>query len=213
MTPRPVSQYLARFDAQDGPPPAADIVFTETVFEKSPDTVAEDDADELPPAFETAREEAYAAGFAEASRGNDEAREVAQRVYEARLADERHSWTQDAGVALASRLDGALVEIEARIAASAANILRPFLFGLLRERAVADLAESVGLTLGGRDQALLEISGPEDLLAALRTSLANSAAAIAWAPNSTVDVRIVADQTIIESQISLWIGQLEASAK
>ena len=60
------------------------------------------------------------------------------------------------------------------------------------------------------DQATIAISGAPDILAALQRRLADATAAISFAPNSSTDVQIVADQTIIEFRISAWVARIEA---
>ena len=108
-------------------------------------------------------------------------------------------------------LDAALSLVETRIAESVARVLRPFLVAELRGQAIDALEESIGVLLR-TDQAIIEISGAADLLDVLQSRV-GAAMAIAWSPNSGADVRVVADQTVIESRIEAWARRIGATAE
>jgi hypothetical protein len=213
VTPRPIAQYLARFGEEhrcdltaDGSCEPADLAA------RAESTVGEETL-----ALDLVREEGwsegYAAGFAAAGREQDEARQSESFGFDARLASERVRWVEEQGAGLSAKLDAALAAIEARIGASVARILRPCLAKLLRERVVDELAESVGLILGGQDQKLIEVSGPEDLLDSIQRRLTASAGSLAWTPSASTDVKVVADQAIIESRIEAWVHRIDALSK
>ncbi len=218
MTPRPVSDYLTRFGGHDLPQLPAESSLPEPLPEPGPETSADDSMFELPAScgdedVSGGRDESYERGFAEGLRELEESRRAERLAFDARLALERAGWAAHQGERLGERLDAALQEIETQIAASVATILRPFLGAAVRDKAVGELAESVGLMLSGKEQPMLQISGPDDLLAALRARWPKGVAAAEWTAASSVDVRIIADRTIIESRIERWMEWIETSSK
>jgi hypothetical protein len=213
MTPRPVALYLGRFGDHERPESAREKLFELDDIEEPVEEPAAASRDDEQRAREKARDEGYAEGFAAASHEQEEMRRAEHLAFEQRIVKERDRWTQDEGARLGAKMEAALAEIETRIGASAARILRPFLVRQAGRRAIDELAESLMQMLSGSRNPLVEITGPEDLLAALQTKLAGSAACAVWTPGPTMDVRIIADQTLIESRIQAWIQRIEASPK
>lgn len=213
MMPQPVALYLARFGGEERSESAGEKLFDLVDFEEPIKTPAEDAGDDEQLSCERARDEGYADGFAAASREQEDMRRVERLAFEEQIVSDRARWAQDEGFKLGEKMEGALAEIETRIATSTARILRPFLAAQLRQKAIDELAGSLAQMLGGGEQPLVEIDGPEDLLAALQTRLAGSSARIVWMLGSSIEVRIIVDRTMIESRIQLWIQRIEASLK
>lgn len=134
-------------------------------------------------------------------------------MFAARLAAERAKWTQDESDKLAGTIGAAFAEIEANIADCVARVLRAFLIDRLRRKVVDELAENIGVLLGGKEHPVIEISGAEDLVAALREKLSVLSAAIEFSPNHSSDVKVVVDQTIINSRIEAWIQRIGTLAE
>ncbi len=206
MTPRPVAQYLAPFDAPARPQLVEDgrVAWEDRPV---PPVSAEEDSSLM---AQSARADAYGEGLAAGRHALEQALGVERLAFAERLASERAVWADEEGARLAEALRAALASIETSIAASVARILRPFISAALRDKAVAELTDAIVLMLRGGDRAMFEISGAPDLIAALRGRLAGATAAIAFTPNSSADVRIVADQTFIESRIEAWVQRIEA---
>lgn len=203
---RPVAQYLAEF----GLPP-----HFETMGGTSHDSACLDLADtpvaEAPgAAIQAAREEGISEGYA-AARAEYEAQLPQERLaYEARLADERESWTRQESEKLSENIKALFAKAESNIADSIEQVLRPFVIDSLRRRMIDLLAENVGILLGGNDCASIEIHGPEDLLGLLREKLPELAGMIGYFPGESIDVRIVAGQTMIESRIGAWLERIKS---
>jgi hypothetical protein len=212
VTPRPVAQYLVRFGSADqfgvvDEPQAAFVIPSPLELEKEdrapPIEIRQDDC-------ETASiGEMQAAAYAE------HAAALAQErlLFEERLFAARTKWSREEGDILSQKTSSAFAEIEARIASGVASALRIFLSDLLRRRAVEDLAGDIRVLLEGGEHPVIEISGPADLLDALREKLSGSSGAIAYAPNASADVKVVADQTLIDSRIEAWVDRLKALAE
>ncbi|WOJ88648.1 hypothetical protein RZS28_12585 [Methylocapsa polymorpha] len=206
MTARPVAQYLARFGSRN-PPDAVTAPQEElTCLPLAVQAPAEDHL----LLIQMAREEGVAEGLAAARAEHAAALAQEKLLFEGRLSADRERWTKDESERLAEKLLMAFAAIEASIAASVARVLRAFLIDLLRRKAVDELSDDVRALLGGREHPIVEISGPTDLLAALRERLSRFPDAIEYAANQSADVKVVADQTIIETRIEAWIERINA---
>ncbi len=154
-------------------------------------------------------EEAY-------ERGLEEGRASAQSEIDARLEQQKaeleqghaathEAWCAEQGPLIAERIDAAIRELEARIAQSAERVLRPFLAQTVREQAIDQLRQLVQELLATNPGVTLEISGPEDLLDKVRTSLSASVATVSYVTSETCDVQVKAGASIIETRIAAWL--------
>ena len=150
------------------------------------------------------------------ARGADEARLTADAEHERKLAQamahaaeqqsvERARWASEQAEVLVGRLTSAVEALETRIADTVGRILTPFLTAELRSASVAALAESIRTLLSGGSQPALRVSGPEDLLSALRERLGAGPVAIEWEPNGEVEVKVSADDSVIETELQSWL--------
>ena len=194
MNALPVASYLANFGVDSAVPASR------------PDSAA------AAAAIEAQVESAYANGFESAraaSRAELERKLEEQRIaYDARLAHERGVWVSQVSSELANRLNSRLGELQTDIADAVARILLPFLAADLRRQSMTSLQAELTALL--RDDAGIEltISGPEDLLEALRQQLAGRAKAV-YQPSESVDVRITAGRTVIETRLGMWLTKMQ----
>ena len=152
------------------------------------------------------------------ARGADEARLAADAEHEQKLAQalmlakeeraaDRARWTREQADELAAGLAAAVEALETRIAEAVGRVLTPFVTDAMRRASVEALAESIGTLLSGASQPTLRVSGPEDLLAALRERLGAGAVAIEWVANEAVEVTVSAKDSVIETEIQGWIDR------
>ena len=134
--------------------------------------------------------------------------EAADRAFEERLAAERSRWAAEQGDALAAKLDAGLEQLGSEVGDAVAGILAPFVEQALRQRIVEELLRTLEKVLKGGRPATLKISGPDDLLDCIRQALGGSAAAIEFEATDAVDVRVVADRTVIETQLEAWLQRI-----
>lgn len=205
MMARPIAQYLAEFGAS----PLADVL-----GDASPVTIPcppdEPVTEDLMLSLQRARDEGMSEGYAAA---RDEYEAQLQRVrlsFEARLTAEREVWTRQESEKLSEDIKAIFAEIESNIAGCVERVLKPFVIECLRRQMIDLLAEAVGVLLSGGESPLIEIRGPEDLLAMLREKLAILSGTINYSPDDSVDVRIVAGQTLIESRIGAWAERIKS---
>ncbi|MEY9358786.1 hypothetical protein ABH994_001507 [Bradyrhizobium yuanmingense] len=152
----------------------------------------------------------HAAGVAEG-----DAKLAEERVRSAiRLGEERAKWSDHQAVAIVSGFEAACREIETNIASSVARILLPFLTDAVRDKAIGSLVEQIAALTGSSSAPTFEVTGPSELLDLVKTQLeASRRTGIAYEAAETLEVRVVADQTVIETQISAWSERLKEARR
>jgi hypothetical protein len=202
---RPVAQYLDEFGSEplvagwgEASQDAADA--------ERPDEPAVLDPSAL---LLAAREEGFGEGRAAANAEYETQIARERLAFEARLAAERQRWAGQEGETLSGAIIAGFVEVESNIAACVERILRPFVADAMRRRMVELLAKHINMLLGGSEQPIVAIHGPEDLLVKLREKLDADAFAITFSPDSSIDVQIIAGQTMIESRIGAWLERIK----
>ncbi|MBR0992470.1 hypothetical protein JQ580_17290 [Bradyrhizobium japonicum] len=167
---------------------------------------------EAPPA--SLLEDSYRRGLA-AGVAEGDAKLAEERVRSAiRLGEERAKWSDQQAVAIVSGFEAACREIETNIASSVARILLPFLTEAVRDKAIGSLVEQIGALTGNSSVPAFKVTGPSELLDLVRTQLeASRRTGIEYEAAETVEVRVVADQTVIETQISAWSERLKEARR
>jgi hypothetical protein len=199
-----IARYLAEFGNIE---PPREVIAAPEIPPAAPDEpVSHIDVAQL-------TEEAHA-------RGVEEGRAAAQTAFDAALAEERKSiqsrtilerskWRAHEGQRLSEALGAAVERLKDEMAASLARILQPFLIAKLREEMVGALREALAAMLLDDRSPLIRISGPEDILNGLREGMEPSMRAIEFVPADSVDVTIVAQDTVIESQLRAWMARFD----
>ncbi|MDD1520168.1 MULTISPECIES: hypothetical protein [Bradyrhizobium] len=169
-------------------------------------------ATEAPPVnlLDDAYRRGHAAGVAEA-----DAKLAEERVRSAiRLGEERAKWSDQQAVAIVSGFEAACREIETNIASSVARILLPFLTDAVRDKAIGSLVEQIAVLTGNSSVPAFKVTGPSELLDLVKTQLeASRRTGIAYEAAETLEVRVVADQTVIETQITAWSERLKEARR
>ncbi len=162
-------------------------------------------------------DEAYARGLAEgkaAARSECEA-EIKRRSEEMaqQLVGERAAWVAETGEKLAGQLAVAARSAEESVANSLAAVLKPFLVAELRRQALEEVAGIVRGLVSKASGISMEIHGPEDLLAVLQAKLGPDAANVRFCAGAGSDVRVTADQTILETRLGAWVAKIEEALR
>ncbi len=167
---------------------------------------------EAPPVnlLDDAYRRGHAAGVAEG-----DAKLAEERVRSAiRLGEERAKWSDQQAVAIVSGFEAACREIESNIASSVARILLPFLADAVRDKAIGSLVEQIAVLTGSSSVPAFKVTGPSDLLDLVKTQLeASRRTGIVYEAAETLEVRVVADQTVIETQIAAWSERLKEARR
>ncbi len=197
----PAAPFLVEFGSE---PPAA--IAEEMLHGAIPTVEAGGgDSEQLEEAYARGIEEGKAAAEAEA-----ETRLAEQKAeLEQSLAAAREAWCREEGERLVAQLAAAMDQLEERIATAAEQVLRPLLSLAVRDRAVADLRTTLHEMISSNPEIVLEISGPEDLLEAVRASLSGSVAAVSYVTTEGLDVQIKAGGAVIETRIAAWLHEIE----
>jgi hypothetical protein len=160
---------------------------------------------------------AHARGFSEGMAAAEEdwrARlEEQQAFHEKQLALERVTWANREADKLADQLAKGLQDLETTIGDAVADLLKPFLTAAVQQRAVNDLIQAIETVLQKDEGVALEICGPEDLLQLLRQKLSGKNIALLFSPGDGPEVRIIAGQTVMESQLQNWVSKIEESLR
>jgi len=101
-------------------------------------------------------------------------------------------------------------ELTATLAGSLARILKPFLVETLRQQVVDGLLEKLGVLLAHDEDVVVRISGPQDLLDSLREKLGSFPTSVEYIATEGADVRVVANHTVIETQLQAWFQRIGA---
>jgi hypothetical protein len=209
MIAHPVSRYLMQFAIEEDNEPALADAFDGALQPLYP-KIEEPEVNHAA-LIEAARDEGRAEGHAAAQDLYEAGLANQKSDYEKRLQEERASWASEEGAKLGLCLTNAIAQFEERLAESVDAVLRPFLIESLRRQIIDELLSDIGVLLASDEPPAIEISGAADLLAALQAKLSETAAAIDYKPNDSIDVRIIAHHTIIESQLRAWIDRFDPS--
>ena len=167
---------------------------------------------EAPPVnlLEDAYRRGHAAGVAEG-----DARIAEERVRSAiRLGEERAKWSDQQAATIVGGFETACREIETNIASSVARILLPFLADAVRDKAIGSLVEQIATLTGNSPVPVFKITGPGELLDLVRSQLQTARrTGIEYEAAETFEVRVVADQTVIETQIAAWSERLNEARR
>ena len=149
-------------------------------------------------------------------RGQDDGRkaagaEAAALLEEQKAASElallaaRQSWCEGEGQKLAEQLTAAIGEMHDCISGSVERVLTPFVSQSVRQEAIRQLRATIDELIATNRGISLEVSGPEDLVDAMRASLSNAGVAVSYIVNEASDVQIKAGGSIIETRIAEWL--------
>jgi len=105
---------------------------------------------------------------------------------------------------LAERISNGLIEVERRIADVVARLLQPFVSQAISNRIVEELALNIARLRSAGGPGLMEIRGPERLLSALKTRLADSAVDVEFLVDEGIEITVEAQPTSISTQIAGW---------
>jgi hypothetical protein len=171
------------------------------------------------------KDESTAAKLEEAlARGLEQGRAEAAAEYEAKLEEQRSQfadelaaaraeWAASVGEELGNRIGAALAEFEGRVAETTARILKPFLAEALHRQAVAELQANLESLLATDSGAAIAVTGPADVLDALQQQLSGRATNVTYTPSDDCDVRVVAGQATLETQLEGWLAKLDEAVR
>lgn len=138
-----------------------------------------------------------------------------RKVQEEQRRTERAEWITTESKRLTAHIDKALSDLADEVSESMARIFLPFLKSTIRDRAIADLRETVLAMIAETDEARIEMTGPEDLINAMREAVAASApervGRIVFTVSDSVDARVVIGDTVCATQLATWNQRIEGA--
>ncbi len=173
-----------------------------------PEAVAADRQDGFEERIGDARREAWNEGYAAAEAEMTRRMELEREAHAAALAAARARWAEEEGEALRAALTAGLGQLRAGIEEGLGRALRGVLEEGVRRRAVAAVSEALAVLIEHRGRDLVKVSGSEDLLAAIRRDLGAVGTAVVFEPGAGPEVRVVADQTLIETELAAALSRL-----
>jgi hypothetical protein len=208
-----IGTLLTRFDANGRTRPAEKPKVTAAAAkpkEIKRETVAAPRAETQAELPDEAYRRGYRAGLSEA-----DAKLAEERVRGAiRLGEERAKWSDQHAVAIVNGLAAACRDLEMNIASSVARILELFVSEAVRKKAVEVLVEQISALTCNSSVPVFRISGPGDLLELVKAKLGTAQRMdIEYEVADGVEVRVVADQAVIETHIAMWIERLKGARR
>ena len=204
---RPISSVLVDFHRPKAQPVMPSFQMED---EGEAELTASVDIEEL---VREAEERGHERGRAEAAAEFDEERAAAAAVQEQQLEEHlqtaRQQWVDSEGAVLADRLDRAMSELRETVALHTANILQALVEPAVKERMLGEVVQAIE-TLTRQDATmLLRVEGPADLLESVRKSLAGRVRSLDLVESETPDVKVIAQDSLIESQLGAWLEGLK----
>ncbi|MBZ8131773.1 hypothetical protein [Afifella sp. IM 167] len=187
-----LARLLPAFELEQAPPKTLAAVFQS----RKPDAACELKAN--------ADRQGYERGLAEGRAEKEVALAEAATLAEERLAAARAAWVEDEAGALVAAFDGAFAGMLQTLSEAAAGVLLPLAGRLIADRAARELCQAVEELFAQEVETLIQVCGPVDILESVRARLGERAAAVEFEPSDGVDARLLAGDTVMETQLEGW---------
>lgn len=129
--------------------------------------------------------------------------------HEKTIANLKRRLDETAGEQLATQLEEAFVELEARLGDAIADILEPFVRQSVLLALLDGFAGAIRHMLLDAQARTLTLRGPEAMLARVQDRLGPLAATVAFEPSHETELRASLGSTVIETQFAAWKAQLD----
>ncbi|WP_245414937.1 hypothetical protein [Aureimonas flava] len=160
------------------------------------------------------------AAEAEASVRQDLERASAERIeslrqtlaadHDGALAEARRQWVETEGDRLADLVILQMAVFEDALKSTLSSLLRPLVLDARKRMTVDELAGAVKTIAFDGSTVKIAASGPPDLLDSLEGKLGDHARHVSFDADEThTDVRIDANQTVIETRLAAWLKAVE----
>jgi hypothetical protein len=138
--------------------------------------------------------------------------EAMEAKFKAELEAARKSWVDEAGGNLAGLIGEALTGIEQRVGQSMQDVLLPFVETLIPQAAVVEFMAILKSALQEDFKGALCLSGPEDLIAAVKEKLGVLQFDIVCEPSAGIELRARNKDFIVSTRIKSWMEGLHGDA-
>lgn len=201
---RSVAFYLTRFDEPSViVAPEPEFFVAETPEE--PELVLEEPKPEI---AEEMREQLLEEGRAAAKAEYDELTARERAGFVLRIENERRRWAREEGERLADEFRAALDQFAARVGDDVGRVLEPFVTREVRAQMLESLLQGLRAVIADRDEPVVHLSGPADLLEMVCEKLNGEGVATRVEDADGVDVRARIESTTIETRLEDWMREL-----
>ncbi|WP_182084918.1 hypothetical protein [Aureimonas sp. ME7] len=140
----------------------------------------------------------------------DELRQTLAADSDGAMAEARRVWVESEGDRLADLVILQMAVFEDTLKTTLTALLRPLVVDVRKRATVDELAGAVKTIAFDGSAVKIAASGPSDLLNALEDKLGDHARHVSFDTNEThTDVRIDANQTVIETRLAAWLKAVE----
>jgi vacuolar-type H+-ATPase subunit I/STV1 len=143
----------------------------------------------------------------------EEALAAEKARYEQEINAQREIWVEQQAIQMSAQIQEALGRINFAVSERVANILRPFVSEAYRQQSLNEFREALATLLLGDVTKLVKITGPEDLLTALKAQLGSYESRVEFCPSEHVEVCVVAQDTKIQTQFDAWSSRLRLASR
>lgn len=143
----------------------------------------------------------------------EQALEEERERHREELAVQREIWVQQEALQLSSQIVTAVGNLEVVLSEKVARILAAVIPEALKQNAIAEFTQILGTILSGESVSLLRVTGPEDILAAIRAEMVLREGLVEFVPTDDVEVTLAAGDTMVQTQLSTWAERLQALLK
>jgi hypothetical protein len=165
---------------------------------------AEERAEAIRRAVEAARDEERTLARTELAQALAAERERSQ----IELQEQRQVWAATEGAELGARFGEAFTALEAMLSERVANILGPFVAEAFRRQMIDEIGAALKSLLADATAETIVVTGPEDLLSALKASLGDHLGSVEFKVAESVDVSVTAADTAIDTLLKPWSERL-----
>lgn len=143
----------------------------------------------------------------------EQALEEERERHREELATSREIWVQQEALQLSAQIVNAVGNLETVLSEKVARILAAVIPEALKQNAIAEFTEILGTILSGESASLLRVTGPEDMLSAIKAGMALREGLVEFVPTDEVEVTMVAGDTMVQTQLGAWADRLQALLK
>ncbi|MCK9908094.1 hypothetical protein MXD81_03060 [Microbacteriaceae bacterium K1510] len=129
--------------------------------------------------------------------------------FDAQLVEERQKWLDETAGKVAEGVKDVGNQLEAKIAQVVGRILEPLVTNVVQKQAVATFVEQLASITSDSRRPTLRISGPAELLDAVRSKIGVRAMAMEFRTAQTGDISVIVDDAVLETQVKLWTERLK----
>lgn len=129
--------------------------------------------------------------------------------FSAELNEQRHNLLNEAADKIANDIAELGSQLEGNIAGVTARLLEPLISSVVQKQAVASFVEKLTSLASDSRRPVLRVTGPAELIHLVRSKLSACSIAVELRAEAGVEVSIIVDQVVLETQVKIWVDRLK----